>query len=92
MVDITIRKKFPTLTGGNDTELAKRSTANNYNHTLFTLFYKKKQLLRIDMQVKYTKWNGYSGWVHYHIPPNLKTHYDLFTIQFGKNQPKFPWK
>lgn len=44
------------------------------------------------MQVKYTKWNGYSGWVHYHIPPNLKTHYDLFTIQFGKNQPKFPWK
>ncbi len=68
-----------------------RSKSNKDNHTLFTLYSNKKQLLRIDMKIKYTKWDGYTAWVHYHIQPNMSKHFDLFEIKLGKNLRRFPW-
>lgn len=71
----------------------KQSKTNKYNYTLFTLKYNKNQLLRIDMRIDNLsfKKQGFVGNVHYHVPPNMEKHYNLFDIPFGKNLPKFPW-
>nr|WP_275900392.1 RHS repeat-associated core domain-containing protein [Anoxybacillus rupiensis] len=68
----------------------KRSKENKDNHTLFTISYGKKQLLRIDMKVlKRSK--EYIGYIHFHVFPDMSKHYDITHVNFGKNLPKFPW-
>lgn len=89
MITATVTKYGKNLTWTGP----KRSKDNKYNHTLFTLKYKKTQLLRIDLRIDNLtfKGQGYVGNVHYHVPPKMDKHNTLFNVKFENNYPKLPW-